>query len=69
MQAEHWQKSSFSGDSSNCIYVAAAPTGTIHLRESEEPDIILTTTQNRLRTLIRHLKDTSDPSPTLIKAD
>ncbi|CAM5674940.1 DUF397 domain-containing protein [Streptomyces aurantiogriseus] len=63
MQTLHWQKSSYSGDSSNCLYVAATPTDTIHLRESDEPDVILTTTTPGLRALIRGLKDHSDLFP------
>jgi hypothetical protein len=52
----HWQKSTYSGDSSNCVYVAATSTGAVHLRESDEPDVILTTTPNRIRELICTLK-------------
>ncbi|MFF1676056.1 DUF397 domain-containing protein [Streptomyces sp. NPDC058256] len=66
MQTTHWQKSTFSGDSSNCVYVAAPAPGTLHLRESDEPDIILATTPDILRSLIRTLKgnlsrDFADP--------
>ncbi|MEV6614542.1 DUF397 domain-containing protein [Streptomyces sp. NPDC051051] len=53
----HWQKSSYSGDSSNCLYVAATPTGTVHLRESDAPDTVLTTTGPGLRALISGLKE------------
>ncbi|MDQ1028374.1 hypothetical protein QF035_005956 [Streptomyces umbrinus] len=52
----NWQKSSFSeaaGD--NCLYVAAASTGTIHLRESDTPTITLATTPTTLAALIRTL--------------
>ncbi|MCX5526631.1 DUF397 domain-containing protein [Streptomyces bobili] len=55
MQTLHWQKSTYSGDSSNCVYVAASTTGTIRLRESDEPDIIVTTTTQSLHALIRSL--------------
>ncbi|SER60213.1 protein of unknown function [Streptomyces sp. yr375] len=57
MQTLHWQKSSYSGDGSNCVNIAASPTGTLHLRESDEPGVVLTTTPTRLRALIRGLKD------------
>jgi hypothetical protein len=57
----HWQKSTHSGDSSNCVYVAATPTGTIHLRESDEPETILTTPPTALKSLIRALKTSTDP--------
>ncbi|WP_086771396.1 DUF397 domain-containing protein [Streptomyces bobili] len=56
MQTLHWQKSTYSPDASNCVYIAATPTGTIHLRESEKPDVILTTTTPGLHVLIVGLK-------------
>jgi hypothetical protein len=34
MQPIHWQKSSYSGDGSNCVEIAAAPP-TIHIRDSK----------------------------------
>ncbi|MFB8130766.1 DUF397 domain-containing protein [Streptomyces mirabilis] len=61
MHTIHWQKSTYSGDSSNCVYVAATPTGTVHLRESDEPETILTTAPAALKSLIRTLKAASDP--------
>jgi hypothetical protein len=56
VQTTHWQKSTYSGDGTNCVYVAASTPHTIHLRESDEPDVILTTTPRRLGVLIRSLK-------------
>ncbi|MFC9289174.1 DUF397 domain-containing protein [Streptomyces sp. NPDC057052] len=56
MQELNWQKSSFSGDGSNCIYVAASPSRTVHLRESDDPDTVLTTTAPGLHALIGSLK-------------
>lgn len=64
MHAIEWQKSTYSGDGSNCVYVAATPTGAVHLRESDEPDVILTTSPERLQGLIRSLK----PSPDTTRA-
>ncbi|MFF3503170.1 DUF397 domain-containing protein [Streptomyces sp. NPDC003247] len=52
----HWQKSTYSGDGSNCLYVAATPTGTAYLRESDTPDTVLTTTVSGLRALIHGVK-------------
>ncbi|WP_327403632.1 DUF397 domain-containing protein [Streptomyces sp. NBC_01288] len=52
----HWQKSTYSGDASNCVNVATSAPDTIHLRESDTPEVILTTTTDRLRHLIRTLK-------------
>ncbi|MFJ8112138.1 DUF397 domain-containing protein [Streptomyces sp. NPDC096132] len=60
MSTLHWQKSSYSGDGSNCLNIAADAVGTIHLRESDEPDAILTTTTPSLRALICSLKDTPE---------
>jgi hypothetical protein len=51
-----WRKSSFSGDQANCLYLAAAtPVGHIHLRESDCPGTVLTTTPHALAALIRAL--------------
>ncbi|WP_330339667.1 DUF397 domain-containing protein [Streptomyces sp. NBC_00557] len=36
MQTLHWQKSSYSGDSSNCVETATTPTA-IHIRDSKTP--------------------------------
>ncbi|WP_329122025.1 DUF397 domain-containing protein [Streptomyces sp. NBC_01465] len=38
----NWQKSSYSSEGSNCVELATAPDGTIHLRESDAPAITLT---------------------------
>ncbi|MDQ0813141.1 hypothetical protein QFZ63_004855 [Streptomyces sp. B3I7] len=52
-----WQKSTYSGDGSNCVHVAATTPDTILLRESDEPeDHVLTTAPSALRQLIRSLK-------------
>ncbi|MFF7530882.1 DUF397 domain-containing protein [Streptomyces bobili] len=57
MQTLRWQKSTYSPDASNCVYVATSPTGTIHLRESDNPDIILTTRATGLQALLCGVKD------------
>jgi hypothetical protein len=51
-----WQKSSYSPEASSCVYVAATGSGTVKIRESDEPGVIVTTTSARLRTLIRAVK-------------
>ncbi|MFF3817387.1 DUF397 domain-containing protein [Streptomyces bluensis] len=54
----NWQKSSFSGGpDQNCLYMATAPDGTIRLRESDTPDVILATAPQGLAALLRHVKD------------
>jgi hypothetical protein len=57
----HWQKSTYSGDGSNCVYVAAPTPAEIHLRESDSPATILTTTRTPLRSLIQVLKGAGRP--------
>ncbi|UQI43743.1 DUF397 domain-containing protein [Streptomyces sp. HU2014] len=51
-----WQRSSYCEAGSTCIHVATAATGTIHFRESETPETILTTTPDKLRPLISRIK-------------
>ncbi|MGY1455225.1 DUF397 domain-containing protein [Streptomyces sp. SS8] len=51
-----WQKSTYSGEAANCVYVAASDDGTIKLRESDGPDAVLTTTPERLAAFIRSAK-------------
>jgi hypothetical protein len=52
----NWQKSSFSagGDGNNCLELAATPT-TLHLRESDDPDVRLDTTPAALAHLLRRI--------------
>ncbi|MFE0135934.1 DUF397 domain-containing protein [Streptomyces sp. NPDC059037] len=52
----HWQKSTFSAEAANCVYIATAPDGTIHLRESDTPEVVLTTGHNQLHALISHVR-------------
>ncbi|MEV0525351.1 DUF397 domain-containing protein [Streptomyces sp. NPDC050439] len=51
-----WQKSSYSSEASSCIYIAPGPTPTIHLRESDTPQEILTTARPQLAALIAVIK-------------
>jgi hypothetical protein len=52
----HWQKSSFSGGpEGNCLYIATAPDQTIRLRESDTPEVVLTTTAPSLAALLKSL--------------
>ena len=55
MSTYRWRKSSYSGDASNCVNVAADGNG-IALRESDDPDVILATTPAVLRAFIRGAK-------------
>ncbi|MFJ3791877.1 DUF397 domain-containing protein [Kitasatospora sp. NPDC090091] len=49
-----WQKSSFSGaeGADNCLELASGVGDLRHLRESDDPDVIVTTTAARLRAFI-----------------
>jgi Domain of unknown function (DUF397) len=51
-----WQTSSYSQDGVNCVNVAAAPDGTIRLRESDDPDVVVTSTPAALAALIARIK-------------
>ncbi|GHG72511.1 DUF397 domain-containing protein [Streptomyces griseocarneus] len=51
-----WQKSSYSGEGDACLYIATVGAGTIHLRESDAPNVIVTTTPAKLRPLISRIK-------------
>ncbi|MEU8649490.1 DUF397 domain-containing protein [Streptomyces sp. NPDC048737] len=50
---ENWQKSSYSGpdDGNDCLELAATPA-TLHLRESDTPTTVLTTTPAPLAHLL-----------------
>ncbi|RDG39048.1 DUF397 domain-containing protein [Streptomyces corynorhini] len=52
-----WQKSSFSGadDSPNCVELATAD-GKIMMRESADPETIIATSPERLRSLLFRVK-------------
>ncbi|WP_411113399.1 DUF397 domain-containing protein [Streptomyces sp. 029-5] len=56
MSALHWQKSTFSGEANGCVYLAAADDGSIKIQESDEPDVIVTTTPEKLRAFILGVK-------------
>jgi hypothetical protein len=52
-----WQKSSYStGRNHECVEVAADAAGTIHLRESDAPTTVATTTPPALRALLTAIK-------------
>ncbi|MEU8888797.1 DUF397 domain-containing protein [Streptomyces sp. NPDC048442] len=56
MSTTGWQKSSYSNEGANCLYAAAFDGHTVKLRESDEPDVILTTTPHSLGALLRAAK-------------
>ncbi|MET7457336.1 DUF397 domain-containing protein [Streptomyces sp. NPDC005574] len=63
MPEPHWQKSTYSQEASACVYVATAPAGTILLRESDDPHVILTTGPRQLGALISTLRSTQRAEP------
>ncbi|MFE4516191.1 DUF397 domain-containing protein [Kitasatospora sp. NPDC056783] len=56
MAALSWQKSSYSSESINCVFVAAVSDGAVAIRESDEPDVVITTQPDKLRALLRGVK-------------
>ena len=52
----HWQKSTHSQEASACLYLAATPAGTVLLRESDEPETVLTTGTPQFAALISALR-------------
>ncbi|MFD4525227.1 DUF397 domain-containing protein [Streptomyces sp. NPDC058470] len=60
----NWQKSSFSEDQANCVYVATAPDGTIRLRESDEPRTVIVTGPEGLAALLGHVRGPRGPRTT-----
>ncbi|MFF1794771.1 DUF397 domain-containing protein, partial [Kitasatospora sp. NPDC058263] len=53
-----WQKSSFSGGdaSNNCLELAPGTGDLRHLRESDDPDVVVTTDVAKLRAFILGVK-------------
>ncbi|WP_030822706.1 DUF397 domain-containing protein [Streptomyces hygroscopicus] len=52
-----WRKSSFSsGDAANCVELAADSVGLPHLRESDDPEVVISTTPAALRAFLRAAK-------------
>ncbi|MFC9226028.1 DUF397 domain-containing protein [Streptomyces hygroscopicus] len=53
---QRWRKSSYSGDAANnCVELARTPD-TVLLRESDDPQTVITTTPAALRALTRAVK-------------
>ncbi|MFF4156065.1 DUF397 domain-containing protein [Streptomyces sp. NPDC001678] len=56
MSAHQWRKSSYSASSSNCVNIAAVGDGTLRLRESDFPGVILAPASGTLRGFLRAIK-------------
>ncbi|MGY0462447.1 DUF397 domain-containing protein [Kitasatospora sp. cg17-2] len=55
MHEHHWQKSSHSGDDSNCVEVRIG-AGLVELRESDDGDVILPTNPAAFANLLTTIK-------------
>jgi hypothetical protein len=55
MSHNTWRKSSYSGEGDTCVELAAS-AGAIRLRESDYPDVVVTTSPEKLAALIRAIK-------------
>jgi hypothetical protein len=56
-EAINWQKSSFSGADNNQACIELAPVdGSIRMRESDDPHVIVTTSAEKLRAFILGVK-------------
>ncbi|MER5553199.1 DUF397 domain-containing protein [Streptomyces sp. NPDC002793] len=53
MPAYQWRTSSYSGDASNCVNLLIAPDGTIRLRDSKVPQVIVATGPHALQHFIK----------------
>ncbi|MBI0375286.1 DUF397 domain-containing protein [Streptomyces albiflaviniger] len=56
MNMVDWRQSSYCQEGASCVNVAAGEYDMIMLRESEHPEVILSTTRRRLRAFIRAAK-------------
>lgn len=55
--AINWQKSSFSGADNNQSCIELAPVdGSIRMRESDDPDVVVTTSVAKLRAFVLGVK-------------
>ncbi|WP_055615517.1 DUF397 domain-containing protein [Streptomyces phaeochromogenes] len=61
----NWQKSTFSGGpQGECLCIATAPDGTLRLRESDTPGVILATAPQGLAGLLHHIRSrTAERAP------
>ncbi|MFI9323326.1 DUF397 domain-containing protein [Kitasatospora aureofaciens] len=55
MHQLNWQKSGFSGDQANCVEIASAGE-LVHIRESDDPTTVVTTTRAKLHAWINGAK-------------
>ncbi|MFC5724360.1 DUF397 domain-containing protein [Streptomyces gamaensis] len=51
-----WQKSTYSASGSSCVCLATSHCGVLFICESDDPEVVLTTTPDRFRPLISRIK-------------
>ncbi|MFF3270053.1 DUF397 domain-containing protein [Streptomyces chrestomyceticus] len=56
MSISDWQKSSYSGNASNCVEVAAPSGEVVLIRESEDPCVVVTVSPVVLGGLVRSVR-------------
>ncbi|MCQ8191834.1 DUF397 domain-containing protein [Streptomyces sp. RCU064] len=56
MDAEAAPEARTGKDSANCVELAADSVGTTHLRESDDPEVVIATTPATLRAFLRAAK-------------
>ncbi|MET8624787.1 DUF397 domain-containing protein [Kitasatospora sp. NPDC004669] len=56
MDQLNWQRSSFSGTNTNCLEIASEGE-LVYIRESDNPDLVVTTTRTKLNAWILGAKD------------
>ncbi|MET9373046.1 DUF397 domain-containing protein [Streptomyces sp. NPDC002992] len=52
MPTYEWRKSSYSPDGSNCVCIALAPDGTVRLRDSKVPAVVVSASPGALRVFV-----------------
>ncbi|WP_307805727.1 DUF397 domain-containing protein [Streptomyces chrestomyceticus] len=52
-----WQKSSYSNAGANCLYVATASDGSLRMRESDEPEVVLSIAREGLAAFVTVIKE------------
>lgn len=63
MTSTDWQKSSYCGEGSGCVELAATSGAAVRLRESDAPQTTLTTTPAALRSLLHRISEMGSAAP------
>jgi hypothetical protein len=52
----NWQKSTYSNEKSECVELAVTARGTVLIRESDQPGVVLSTTPTALARFLQTIK-------------